>query len=288
MTINLLTTLHDAGDITSGVLAPARLGSGSGGSTKFLREDSTFQTVSASAAWGAITGTLSDQSDLNTALAAKEATANKGAASGYASLDSGTKVPVAQIPTGTASTTVCIGNDSRLSDARTPTAHKTSHQFGGADAISVDGLSGLLGDGQVALAHAATHQNAGVDEISVAGLSGLLADGQTPLAHATSHKSGGSDAVKLDELAAPTDVTTLNSTSVQHGLCPKLSGSATTYLDGTGAFSAPVAAAGDTARVLASGLNTILANTCRYVVSKYEIASGAQQAIAAAGALEIG
>jgi hypothetical protein len=30
---------------------------------------------------------------------------------------------IARIPTGTASTTVCIGNDSRLSDARTPTSH---------------------------------------------------------------------------------------------------------------------------------------------------------------------
>jgi len=31
--------------------------------------------------------------------------------------------------------------------------------------------------------HAATHQNGGADEISVAGLSGLLADAQTPLSH---------------------------------------------------------------------------------------------------------
>lgn len=36
---------HAASDITSGVIAPARLGSGSGGSSKFLREDSTFQTI---------------------------------------------------------------------------------------------------------------------------------------------------------------------------------------------------------------------------------------------------
>lgn len=38
---------HAAADIASGTVAPARLGSGSGGSTKFLREDSTWQTVSA-------------------------------------------------------------------------------------------------------------------------------------------------------------------------------------------------------------------------------------------------
>jgi hypothetical protein len=45
------------------------------------------------------------------------------ATSGSASdLGAGT-LPFARIPTGSTSTTVCIGNDSRLSDARTPTAH---------------------------------------------------------------------------------------------------------------------------------------------------------------------
>jgi hypothetical protein len=37
-------------------------------------------------------------------------------------ITSGT-LAIARIPTGTTSTTVCIGNDSRLSDVRTPTAH---------------------------------------------------------------------------------------------------------------------------------------------------------------------
>lgn len=37
---------HPASDLASGTVAPARLGSGSGGATKFLREDSTWQTVS--------------------------------------------------------------------------------------------------------------------------------------------------------------------------------------------------------------------------------------------------
>lgn len=50
-----------------------------------------------------------------------ERTTNKGVANGYASLDGTTKVPIAQLPTGTTATTVTIGNDARLSDARTPT-----------------------------------------------------------------------------------------------------------------------------------------------------------------------
>jgi len=60
----------------------------------------------------------------------------------------------------------------------TPTAHKTSHQDGGSDEISVTGLAGLLADGQTPLAHKTSHQDAGTDEISVAGLSGTLADDQ--------------------------------------------------------------------------------------------------------------
>lgn len=77
-----------------------------------------------------------------------------------------------------------------------------------------------------------------------AGNDSRLSNSRTPTVHATSHKSGGSDAIKLDELAAPTDITTLDATSTQHGLCPKLSGSAATYLNGTGAFSTPVGGGG--------------------------------------------
>lgn len=61
--------------------------------------------------------------------------------------------------------------------------HHALHENGGADEISVLGLSGLLADAQTPLTHAASHQNGGADEISVAGLSGLLADAQIPAAH---------------------------------------------------------------------------------------------------------
>jgi hypothetical protein len=44
---------------------------------------------------------------------------------------------IARIPTGTTSTTVCIGNDSRLSDSRTPTAHASSHAAAGSDALTL-------------------------------------------------------------------------------------------------------------------------------------------------------
>lgn len=54
----------------------------------------------------------------------------KAQASGYASLDGSTKVPIAQLPTGTSSSTVCIGNDSRLSDSRAPTGSASGDLVG--------------------------------------------------------------------------------------------------------------------------------------------------------------
>lgn len=61
--------------------------------------------------------------------------------------------------------------------------HAARHQNGGADEISVAGLSGELADDQPPKAHKTDHQNGGADEISVAGLSGELADDQPPKAH---------------------------------------------------------------------------------------------------------
>jgi len=107
---------------------------------------------------------------------------------------------------GTTNTTACVGNDSRLSDARTPTAH------------------------------------------------------------ASTHKSGGGDAIKLDELAAPTDITTLNATTSLHGLLPKLGGGTTNFLRADGTWAAPPSGGPDHAgtgqRMLtakADGTHTVVA-----------------------------
>ncbi|MGV3664264.1 MAG: hypothetical protein ACO1TE_29095 [Prosthecobacter sp.] len=54
------------------------------------------------------------------------------------------------------------------------------------------------------------------------------------LAHAARHKSGGADAIKLSELAAPDDNTTLDATTSLHGLMPKLD---KTKLDGIEALA---------------------------------------------------
>lgn len=77
--------------------------------------------------WGSITGTLSDQTDLQSALDAKLASAD---------IDT-----LAELNAIIADATLIDTGDSRLSDARTPTSHASSHQSGGGDAIKLDDLA---------------------------------------------------------------------------------------------------------------------------------------------------
>jgi phage-related tail fiber protein len=167
------THTHAASDITSGTFAAARLGSGENVTTKFLRGDGTWQTITAEAgahthgninndgaigtvsglpiitttngvlitgAFGTTAGTfcqgndsrlsdartplththpISDVTNLQSVLDGKASSTHTHSAD---AVTSGT-FDIARIPTGTTSTTVCIGNDARLSDARTPTSH---------------------------------------------------------------------------------------------------------------------------------------------------------------------
>ncbi len=78
-----------------------------------------------------VAGTAADPTVAVAALGitdAKVAAANKDGAAGTASMRT----------LGTGAQQATAGNDSRLSDARTPTAHATSHQPGGGDAMAVD------------------------------------------------------------------------------------------------------------------------------------------------------
>lgn len=73
---------------------------------------------------------------------------------------------------GTTGSEACVGNDSRLSDARTPTSHAASHAAAGSDplTLSQSQITNLVTDlaGKAALLHATTHGSGGSDPITIA------------------------------------------------------------------------------------------------------------------------
>lgn len=93
----------------------------------------------------------------------------------------------ATLNVGTTAGTVAAGNDSRLSDARTPTAHAASHGSGQADAVTI-----------------ATSQVTGLEtalsgkQATISGAPGTWPSTFTPTTHASAHTNGGGDAVSLD------------------------------------------------------------------------------------------
>jgi hypothetical protein len=87
-----------------------------------------------------------------------------------------------------------------------------------------------------------------------------IAIGSTLTAHATTHKSGESDEILLDELGAPTDVTTLNASTTLHGLLPKIANNINKFLsgkDGTWTEQVYVEASGNDAQALTANSTNI-------------------------------
>lgn len=75
--------------------------------------------------------------------------------------------------------------------------------------------------------------------------------------------SGSNTGDQVDSTLPFTDITTGNSSTSKHGFLPKLNGSATSYLDGTGAFSTPPSASGTVTSVsvvTANGVSATVAN----------------------------
>lgn len=142
---------------------------------------------------------------------------------------------------GNASTAQVVkGDDTRLTNSRTPTTHASTHASGQADAVTLtkNQISDFPTLGTSSPLDVAASGNASAGQV-VKGNDTRLTDARTPSAHSATHKSGGADSIKLDELAAPTDVTTLNVSTAAHGLVPKLNSVSTNFLDGTGAWSTP-------------------------------------------------
>jgi hypothetical protein len=100
------THTHVAADVTSGVFATARLGTGTANSGTFLRGDGAWAAVSGGT-WGSITGALSSQSDLQSALNAKADSSHTHVAG---DIVSGT-FATARLATGTANSSTFVRGD---------------------------------------------------------------------------------------------------------------------------------------------------------------------------------
>ena len=134
---------------------------------------------------------------------------------------------------GTTGFQVCAGNDSRLSDARTPTAHGSTHGSAGSDPIPAGGLAqsqvanlttdlaarvpitrtitagtGLSGGGDLSANRtlSVVYGSSGVD--ACVGNDARLSNARTPTAHASTHGVAGSDPVTV----AMSQVTNLSTT----------------------------------------------------------------------------
>lgn len=92
-------------------------------------------------------------------------------------------------------------------DDKIPLAHKTSHEDGGGDEISVAGLSGALADKQDAnkiQGHSVDETALGNDKVLVYKTSGdkyVYESKTTPGVHAASHQDGGGDEIDLTGLS---------------------------------------------------------------------------------------
>lgn len=74
-----------------------------------------------------------DATDVGAVPTSRQITAGTGLSGGGALTTDRT----ISVSFGTTSTTVCVGNDTRLTDARTPTAHAASHAAAGSDPITI-------------------------------------------------------------------------------------------------------------------------------------------------------
>lgn len=167
--------------------------------------------------------------------------------------------------TPSASNKYATNTDARLTDARTPSitlAHAASHVAAGSDPVTLS--ASQVGLGNVtntsdANKPVSTAQQTALDlkqSLSAKGVAngyaGLDAGGLVPVAQLpglptawgaiTGVLSAQTD-LKLDTVAAPTDITTLNATTSAHGLMPKGTGSTTTFFRSDMTQAAPTAAA---------------------------------------------
>ena len=147
------------------------------GVTSVTAANSTITVAGTAAAPTVAVGTIaqSQVTSLVSDLAGKAAASHVHAG---ADITTGT-VAYARLPVGTTASTVAAGDDSRMTNARTPTAHKTTHATGGGDALTPSDIG----------AASSTHSHA---EADVTGLvTDLAGKASTVHTHAASDTTSG-------------------------------------------------------------------------------------------------
>ena len=191
--INALNSLQSAIDAINVVIdsqfytgTPAALGSPTAGVVDLASRGDHAHLMPSFTDVGAASTTDSRLSDARTPTAHKTSHSTGGSDALVAS-DIGA-APATGISPSAITGTAVVTADSRLSDARTPTAHKTSHSTGGSDALVASDIGAAPATGISPSAITGT---------AVITTDARLSDARTPTTHATSHQSGGSDALTL-------------------------------------------------------------------------------------------